>query len=74
MEYYYVSIVIENDFGVFKGKKNKLDKEGLSKLKKLSQLFYTQNGFELDCEDGTFLVIPPDIIKKSILKIIYNKI
>lgn len=69
-----VQIVIKNDFGEFIGEKTILEEEKITKIFEASKGFYNSNGFELYCEDGTFIVFPPDIIKKSILKIISKKL
>jgi hypothetical protein len=73
MDYYNVSIVIQNECGIFEGRVSKLNKPSLNQLKKASSGFY-KGEFELDCSDGSYIVIPPDLIKKSILKIVYEKI
>ena len=73
MEYYNVSMIVENEFGIFKGKVNKLNYNGLQHIKEISKQFYT-GSFDLDCEDGSYLVIPPEVVKRSILRIVYKKI
>ena len=42
--------------------------EQFTQIKKLSKDFYT-NGFEMTTESGGFMIIPPEIIKKSLLAI-----
>lgn len=66
---YKVRIIIINKFGEYIGKQVSVDNNGLDKIKKMSMVFYDSNGFELDCEDGNFLVLPPLVIKESILKL-----
>lgn len=71
-------IINNNNFGQFKGKKALVNKEQLDNIIEKSKLFYKSNGFELTLENGSFLVIPPDIVKNSILLVevieIKNKI
>jgi hypothetical protein len=69
-----VQIIIKNDFGEFLGEKIILEEDKLSKIIEASKSFYKSNGFELHCEDGSFVVFPSDIIRKSILKIVSKKI
>ena len=33
----------------------------------MSKTFYNSGGFELTCEDNSFVIFPPDIVKESIL-------
>jgi hypothetical protein len=69
-----VQIIIKNEFGDFIGEKVILEKDGLDKIIEASKNFYKSMGFEIYCEDGSFVVFPVDIIKKSILKIVSKKI
>jgi len=63
-----VQIVIKNEYGEFRGEKVTTNLEQYSNILTLSKTFYS-GGFEMTMEDGTFIVIPPDVIKKSILLI-----
>ena len=63
-----VQIVIKNEYGEFRGEKVSANLEQYSNILNLSKNFYLA-GFEMTLEDGTFLVIPPEIIKNSILLI-----
>lgn len=67
-----VQVVIKNKLGEFFGEKIKVDKEGLNRIMEASKGFYN-SGFELHCQNGDFIVFPPDVIKNSILKILTNK-
>ena len=69
-----VQIIIKNEFGEFLGEKVILEEENLPKIIEASKGFYKSTGFELYCDDGTFVVFPSDIVKKSILKVISKKI
>lgn len=71
---YEVQIEIENSFGKFKSGKSSLSKENYDQLINMSKKFYITGGFELECEDGTFIIFPPEIVKNSILKIYANRI
>ena len=42
--------------------------EQFAQIKKLSKDFYT-NGFEMTTESGGFMIIPPEIIKRSLFTI-----
>lgn len=65
---YKIQISITNDFGTFKGESMEVTEEQYIQIKKLSKDYYT-NGFEMTTESGGFMIIPPDIIKKSLLTI-----
>ena len=67
-----VQIVIVNEFGEFFGRKNIINEEQYQQILEISKIFYTGSAFELTCEDDTFIVFPPDIVQKSILKIKRN--
>jgi hypothetical protein len=64
-------IVIKNKFGEFRSKKFEVSEEDYEKIIELSKNFYS-SGYEMETESG-FLVIPPDIIKESILFIETNE-
>lgn len=69
-----VQIIIKNDFGEFRGRKATVNQEQLDKIIESSKSFYKSSGFELTCEDGTFVVLAPDIVKKSMLIVLNKKI
>jgi len=71
---YKIQIEIENSFGKFRTGESTINKEGYDELINMSRTFYITGGFEITCEDGTFIVFPPEIVKNSILKIYANKI
>ncbi len=71
---YKVSISVTNKFGEFRGISVKMSQEQLDIIKEESKKFYTKSGFELTCEDGSFIVFPPEIVKLSILKILIEEI
>ena len=70
-EMYQVQLVLINKFGEFKGKPAEIDEETLETLIKMSKTFYVSGGFELTCEDESYAIFPPEIVKESIL--IINK-
>ena len=41
--------------------------------RKIAKTFYNGGGFELTCEDGSYAIFPPEIVKKSVL-VIHKKI
>ena len=63
-----VQVCLTNDLGEFKGQVMNVSPEQFETIKTLSKSFY-ETGFEMDSEDGGFIIFPPDIVKKSILKI-----
>ena len=69
---YEVQLILINEFGEYKGRKVQLTQEQYDNVIKMSKTFYSGGGFELTCEDGSFMIFPPEIVKKSVLKI--NKI
>jgi hypothetical protein len=71
METYQVQLVLINKFGEFKGKPAFINEETLESLIKMSKTFYTSGGFELTCEDESYVIFPPNIVEESIL--IINK-
>lgn len=62
-------MIIINDFGEFKGRKTLLSVEDYNSFITMCKTFHSAGGFELTCEDGTFMVFAPQIVQKSILKI-----
>jgi hypothetical protein len=64
-----VQIVLKNHFGEFLGKKSILTEEQYLNLLKMSKGFYAGGGFELTCDDGSFVVFPPEIVRQSMLQV-----
>ena len=64
-----IQIVIINSLGEFRARKLQVTDNELSEITKVAQKFYTAGGFELNLEDGSFIVFSPGIIQNSILKI-----
>lgn len=65
--FYNVQIILRNDFGEFFGKKAKINQEQYDSLVDMSKKFHLVGGFELTLVDDTFMIFPPEIVKKSIL-------
>lgn len=63
-----VQYIVINGYGEFKGETMILNKEQYDNVIELSRTFYN-SGFELNCEDGSFMVFPPEVVRGSILKI-----
>ena len=63
-----IQIVLINEYGEFYGEHLKVTDEQYSNIIEMSKNFY-ETGFEMSDEDGGFLIIPPEIVKKSILKV-----
>jgi hypothetical protein len=68
-ERYEIQLIIINEFGEFKGIKAEVGSSDYDKIVQMSKLFYSSGGFELSCEDGSYVILPPDLVQKSILKI-----
>jgi hypothetical protein len=66
---YEIQLIIINEFGEFRGIKAQLELDDCDKIVKMSKSFYSSGGFELTCEDGSYVIVPPDLVQKSILKI-----
>lgn len=62
-----ISILIKTKFGDFKSKEILIDEEDYEQIVEFSKNFYL-TGYEMETENG-FIVIPPDVIKDSILLI-----
>jgi len=60
-----IEIKITNEFGVYTSVPLEVTEEEYQHIATLSKSFYI-NGYEMQTKDG-FLVIPPEIVKKSIL-------
>jgi predicted RNA-binding protein len=65
---FIVQIVIKSEYGELRGEKVQVTQEQYDNIANISKNFY-MGGFEMILEDGTFVVIAPDVIKKSILLI-----
>jgi hypothetical protein len=66
---YEIQLIISNEFGEFSGIKVQLGYDDCEKIVNKSKSFYLSGGFELTCEDGSYVILPPDLVQKSILKI-----
>lgn len=74
MEQYEIQIVLSTKYGDFHGKKAIMGEKQYSGLMEIAKNFYNNGGFELTLEDGGFIVVPPDVVQQSILRIQKNKI
>lgn len=63
-----IQISLKNEFGEFRGDIMDLTEDQHRKIIELSKTFY-ETGFEMDSEDGGFIIFPPEIVKRSILKV-----
>jgi hypothetical protein len=64
-----IQMILINDYGEFKGRKTILSVEDYNTFLTMCKTFHSAGGFDLTCEDGTFMVFAPQIVQKSILKI-----
>lgn len=64
-----LQIVIINSLGEFKAKKVIASDKQLEEITNVAKVFYSAGGFELNLEDGSFMVFSPGIVQNSILKI-----
>ena len=62
-------MILINEYGEFKGRKTILSVEDYNTFLTMCKGFHSAGGFDLTCEDGTFMVFAPQIVQKSILKI-----
>ncbi len=67
-----IQLILENKFGIFVGRKAKLNEEQYSNLQSMAKNFYENGGFELTLEDDEFVVFPPNVVRESILRIKKN--
>jgi len=70
---YEVQLVLTNEFGEYRGARVNIAAEHYDNLVKMSKSFYSGEGFELTCEDGSYAIFTPEIVKKSVL-VIHKKI
>jgi hypothetical protein len=63
-----IQMVIINQYGEYRGEIMIVNEEQCQKMIELSREFYN-SGFELHCDDGSFMVFPPEVVRYSILKI-----
>ncbi len=63
-----IQIVLINEFGEFRGEHLNVTVQQYSNIVNMSKNFY-ETGFEMTGEEGEFLIFPPEIVKKSILKV-----
>jgi len=68
---YEVYLVVKNRLGEYIGKKAIIDQDSYNALVEMAKVFYSTGGFELTCEDDSFVIFPPEIVKESVL--IINK-
>ena len=64
-----IQMILINEYGEFKGRKTILSVEDYNTFLTMCKSFHSAGGFDLTCEDGTFMVFAPQIVQKSILKI-----
>ncbi len=64
-----VRISIITELGEFFGQSFEISDEEYTKLKNDAKTFYSQGGFEMVTRDGGYIVLAPDVVKKSIIKI-----
>lgn len=67
-DYLEVQMILITEYGEYVGRKTNISIEQYSTLIKMSKSFFS-SGFELTCDDGTFMVFAPEVVAKSILKI-----
>jgi len=63
-----IQISIKTEYGQLDGEILEVDQESYEKIKEVSTGFFL-TGFEMNLVDGSFVVIPPEIVRKSILLI-----
>jgi predicted enzyme related to lactoylglutathione lyase len=63
-----VQITILCEFGNFYGEILEVSIEQYRNIVELSKNYY-ETGFEMGLDNGGFVIIPPDVVKKSVLQI-----
>lgn len=63
-----IQICIICEFGEFKGEIMDILVEQYRNIVELSKTYY-ETGFEMNLESGGFVILPPEIVKKSVLQI-----
>jgi hypothetical protein len=63
-----IQLTIHCEFGIYYGEILEVTFEQYRNIVELSKNYY-ETGFEMNTEDGGFVIIPPDIVKNSVLKI-----
>lgn len=63
-----IQIEIYCDLGTFSGEILNVTEEQYQNIVDFSKNFY-ETGFEMNTQDGGFVIVPPEIVKKSVLKI-----
>lgn len=66
-----IVLTIKNKLGEYKSKPIEVNTEDYENIVELSKQFYL-SGYEMETENG-FVVIPPEVIKESILLIEKNE-
>ena len=74
MEYFEIQIIISTKYGEFYGKKAVMSEEKYFGLLEIAKNFYNSGGFELTLDDGGFIVLPPEVVQQSILRVQKNKL
>lgn len=68
MDVVEVQMILITQYGEFVGRKTTITLEQYQNFIKMAKNFYS-SGFELTCEDGSYMVFAPEVVSKSILKI-----
>jgi hypothetical protein len=68
MDVVEVQMILITQYGEFVGRKTTITLEQYQNFIKMTKNFYS-SGFELTCEDGSYMVFAPEVVAKSILKI-----
>lgn len=63
-----IQLVLTCDLGIFKGEVLQVSEEQYANIVDLSKNFY-ETGFEMNTESGGFVIIPHEVVRKSILEI-----
>lgn len=64
-----IQLVIITELGEFKGSPFDVTEDQYDILKQKTSSYYEEGGFEMISESGNWIIISPDIVKKSVLKI-----
>lgn len=64
-----IKISINTPLGIFSGIPMDIPDSEFDTFKENIKFFWKNGGFEMELEDGGFLILPPNVTERSIIKI-----
>ena len=65
MDSFKVQIELLTKYGSFLGEVMVVDLPKFTKLMEISKMYHTQGGFDMWLEDGSYVIVPPEVLKDS---------